>query len=410
MRTMQIIKQIKEKISQPLMSIWVGGFLDIFGFSILGPFLPRILLDMGASLPQIGLLLSANAFVGFFSGFFWGALSDKFGRRPILLICRFGTIVGYLVLAFSTNISMVLIARIIDGFFSRNIIITLTIVGDIVPPHNRSREMSKAGVAWIIGGLIGPAIGALISSFGIFGLGLFCASMSIVAILITLFAIRESNPRVLGQAVRIPETAVKRAPVISFALLKEFLPRILLGQSLFINIAHFIFATTISLFITKRFGFSIAQIGEILTLIGILNLSARLLVFPLLLRRFGDKQTLIVGILLYVAAFTWLSLLTNIWEYVAVSVFVSFATTCSVDVMNGIMSRSVAKEKMGEMIGLNSSVESVSLILSPMIGSYLIALPVAGLYGLASILASLVALLLGLIAKRKGLASASVDE
>ena len=136
---MSIKKKIKHQLNNQLLSIWICAFMDIIGLSILNPYLARIMLDLGAPIAQIGLLLSINTFIGFFSGIFWGALSDKYGRRPILLICRFGTLVGYVLLAFSSNVTMLVFSRIIDGIFSRNIQVTLTIVGDVVPPHQRSK-------------------------------------------------------------------------------------------------------------------------------------------------------------------------------------------------------------------------------------------------------------------------------
>ena len=86
-----------------LMPLWVNVFIDVLGFSILIPFLPFFSTAFGAPAWQIGLLLSTNALFGFFSGPVWGTLSDRFGRKPILLVCQFGTLAGFLILAFSNS-------------------------------------------------------------------------------------------------------------------------------------------------------------------------------------------------------------------------------------------------------------------------------------------------------------------
>ena len=164
---------IKNLTSNPLTAVWFGAFVDILVLSTLNPFLPRILLDMGATIPQTGLLLSVNIFIGFFSGILWGALSDKYGRRPILIVCLAGTLAGNILLAFSTSIPLFLAARVIDGIFARNTQIILTIIGDLVPPGKRSKEMSKPGAGWIAGGLVGPVIGGALYRFGIQGLAAF---------------------------------------------------------------------------------------------------------------------------------------------------------------------------------------------------------------------------------------------
>ena len=274
---------IKQFLTNPLTPIWIGAFLDIIGLSILMPFLPRVLLDMGIPLTKIGLLLSVNVFIGFLSGILWGSLSDKFGRRPILLICRFGTMIGYVILAFSGNITMVLISRIVDGIFSRSIQIVLTIIGDNVPSEHSGKEMSKAGAAWIVGGLVGPGIGALFSTAGIFGLGMITAGLTAFALLMIWFTLKESNPNKTGNASQA--LSQEKKPILSLGLLKKHNPRLLLGQSLFNVLSHFIFSFSISLYVTKQFDLSIAQIGTLLTSAGIVNLLVRLFIFPTVINK-----------------------------------------------------------------------------------------------------------------------------
>ena len=392
---------IKKFISNPLTPTWVGAFLDIIGLSILMPFLPRILLDMGIPLTKIGLLLSVNVFIGFFSGILWGALSDKFGRRPILLICRFGTLVGYVILAFSNNITMVLISRIVDGTFSRSVQIVLTIIGDTVPSEQRGKEMSKAGAAWIVGGLVGPGIGALFSGSGIFGLGMINAVLTGFAFLLTWFTLKESNPSMVGTESEEFEQLQKKKPILSLGLLKQHNPRLLLGQSLFNVLSHFIFSFSISLYLTKQFDLSIAQIGTMLTFSGVVNLFVRLLIFPHVLRKLGDKKTLVLGFYVHLICFIWLIFVSQIWEFFAILVLISFGTTCSMDIMNGVMSKVVKKKEMGEMIGLGSAIESISLVLAPIIGSYLLSLEQSAYFGLTAAVVSLGSILLGFIPMKK---------
>jgi MFS transporter, DHA1 family, tetracycline resistance protein len=192
------LKSIQQNIKNyeytDLIPLWVCTFIDIIGYSILIPYLPRFTADFGATLFQVGLLLSANSFFGLFGNIIWGSLSDKYGRKPILLICQFGTMAGFVIMAFSTSLPMLFLSRIVDGIFGGNYPIAKAVVGDIVPPKKRSREMSNIGVAWTIGNLIGPGIGGLLSGFGLMGPGLFGASLSLITIMITIFIFKESHP------------------------------------------------------------------------------------------------------------------------------------------------------------------------------------------------------------------------
>jgi len=138
-----------------------------------------------------------------------------------------------------------------------------------------------------------------------------------------------------------------------------------------------------------------------LTLIGIINLLIRIFIFPQIILRLGDEKTLIFGYAVILAAFTWLTFMRNVWEFVVISILVTLGTTCSVDLMNGIMSKEVHQKDMGEMIGLNASVESVSLVLAPIIGSYLISLPNNAYFGAVAAGTSLLPILISMIPRHK---------
>ncbi len=378
------------------MLIWAGAFMDILGFALLNPYLAPIFLDFGVPVAQVGIFVSINMFMGFFSGILWGSLSDRYGRRPILIICRIGTMVGYILLALSNNLTMIIISRVIDGIFSRNVQIVLTVIGDRTPPERRSQEMSKAGIAWLVAGLIGPAIGAVVFQYGILGLGLFNTALAAIALLITLFTFKESNSVVLRQPIPGEISTLKVKPIFSFGVLKKPLPRLRLSQIFFNSLSMFIFRILLSLFVTVRFGFNVGQIGILLTATGIVSLIIRMLVFPPVLEKLGDRKTLMFGFLIYFAAFVWLIFLNTIWEYVAVVILTSFGTMCSIDIMFGIMTQEVPEQDIGEMIGLAGAVDSLSLIIGPIMGSYLIALSNPTYYGLAATAFAAVPIILGL--------------
>ncbi len=116
-----------------LRPLWVAVFVDILGFSILIPFLPFFGQEFGAPAWQIGLLLSTNALFGFFSGPIWGSLSDRYGRKPMLLLSQAGTLAGFLMMAFSTNLQMMFLSRIMTAS-SAQLPDCKAIIVDVAPP------------------------------------------------------------------------------------------------------------------------------------------------------------------------------------------------------------------------------------------------------------------------------------
>lgn len=394
---MQEDKSPKRSNRRTLALIWATAFADIFAFTILNPFLPRFYLDLGAPVAQIGLLLAVNSFIGFFSGIFWGRMSDRFGRRPILLICRLGALAGYLVLAFSSNIAMIIVSRVIDGIFSRSILVSLTAVGDTVSEEHRSMEMSKVGIPWIAGGLVGPAIGGSLSVYGSTGIGLACALISLLTFLATLFTFQETHPILRhNDSTNLMKNHQSTRQGV-FALLKLHNPKLLLSLNFLAFLSHIIFITTATLYLTERFGLTIGRIGVLYTITGSINLTVRLIIFPFVLRKLGDRRAFRLGLAAFVIAFTMLIFTTQLWQFVMVSALVSFGATCSVDVMHGIMSRSVRRQEQGQIMGLNAMVESVSFVLGPIIGSFLLSLENLRFYPLPSIFVSLIALAVSII-------------
>ena len=399
------VKSIQQNIKNyeytDLIPLWVCTFIDIIGYSILIPYLPRFTTDFGASLFQVGLLLSANSFFSLFGNMIWGSLSDKYGRKPILLICQFGTLAGFIIMAFSTNLTMLFVSRIVDGIFGGNYPIAKAVVGDIVPSDKRSKEMSNIGVAWTVGNLIGPGIGGLLSGFGILGPGLFGAGLSLTTIFITITMLKESNPRLTGTTSAAELSTFEKKKAISFSLVKQHDPRLLLIQNLFNNISFFIFITTVSIFVAQRFDLTVAEIGWMISSMGLIKLFVRFLIFSPMLKKFGDKKTILIGFATFLAAYTWLIFVDQLWEYMVIFVLVGFASACTFAVMSGMMSRSVGKERQGEMMGLSTAADNVSQIIGPTLGSYLLSLPTPFMYGISTAAFSLIALLLSFIPLHK---------
>ncbi|KKK42211.1 MAG: Tetracycline resistance protein, class B, partial [Candidatus Lokiarchaeum sp. GC14_75] len=146
---------VKRKYPE-LNNLWIGLFVDILGLFIIIPHLPSLVVTYHTTYFVIGLLVASNAVFSLFSAPIWGKLSDKYGRKPMLLIAESGTCTAFLILAFSNSLPMLFIARIVDGIFGGNFPITKAIITDRVPPKDRGIQMTNFGVVFTLAGLVAP--------------------------------------------------------------------------------------------------------------------------------------------------------------------------------------------------------------------------------------------------------------
>ena len=357
-----------------LTPLWISVFVDILGFSILIPFLPFFGQQFGAPAWQIGLLLSTNALFGFFFGPIWGSLSDRYGRKPTLLISQLGTLAGFVMMAFSGSLTMMFISRIIDGIFGGNYPIAKAIVGDVVPPDKRSEQMSNIGVAHVLSSLIGPGLGGLLSPWGILAPGLMAASMTTVAVLMTFFLLKESNPLLVastapaGHPAGLEPVGAQVAPSRRRDIWQNLLARFLLVQWGLHTLSFTVYMSSISLFANLKLGLDAAQMGKLLMMAGIVRVFIRYVIFVPMRRRWGDRKTSLIGLGLFVPTYLLLGFVTNQLQFAGILCLVSFGAACSRGILNSFLSRSVAPSQQGAAMGLSASLDSFAQIAGPLIG------------------------------------------
>jgi MFS family permease len=363
-------EKIKYRNLNPL---WISVFVDILGFSIILPFLPFFIAEFNASPVVIGFLLSSNAIFGFFFGPLLSKLSDKYGRKPMMLISLAGTFVGFIILVFSNNIIVLLISRIIDGIFSGQFPIAKAIIGDVVSPEDRPKQMTNIGITFGLAFLIGPAIGGLLSPFGFIGPGVLATILTGFSLIYTSIYLKESLPSKLEgvkwqeNLPQIPETVIK-----SPSIWKSNKTLILVIQYGFLAIAGGILQTTFSLFAGIRLGLSPLIVGILLTLLGIYQIFFRLLVFNRLRNSIGDPNTALLGLGTYIITYLFFAFVTRAWELVILLFFLSFAGSTSQGIITGFTSRSVDQRNQGKIMGITTGIDNIAQIIGPIIGGILL--------------------------------------
>ncbi len=394
---MRLAKRLTFLTFPELAPLWIAVFVDILGFSLLIPFLPFFGETFGAPTWQIGLLLSTNALFGFFSGPIWGRLSDRHGRKPILLICQLGTMIGFLMLAFSRSMPMLFLSRIVDGIFGGNYPVAKAIIGDVVPPRQRSEQMSNVGVAHVLSSLIGPGLGGLLSGWGIMAPGLFSAALSLTTIVLTLTLVQESNPpegRASPERVSAGQAPTGSRSRTAAGIWRNATARTLLIQWGFHTMSFMVYVSCISLFANIRLGLDAQQTGAVLMAAGVVRVFVRFVIFIPLLRRLGDRRTSFLGLAIFVVAFVALGFVQTPLQFAAVLCVVSFAAGCTRGVLTGFLSRAVQPQEQGQAMGLSASLDSLAQIVGPALGGYMLGALPAWTYGSLAALFALGAFLM----------------
>ena len=393
------------RIAYPeLTPLWIAVFIDILGFSILIPFLPFFSQEYNAPAWQIGLLLSTNALFGFFSGPIWGALSDRKGRKPMLLVSQLGTLAAFLMLAFSNTMAMLFVSRVVDGIFGGNFPIAKAVIGDVVPPDKRSEQMSNVGVAHVLASLVGPGLGGLLSQWGIIAPGLVAASLTCLTILLTIVFLQESNPpgKRLSIGADLPsgldqerpesDRLVKSHPV-GGRLRRESIwrnrtARLLLIQWGFHTLSFMVYISCIALFANLKLGLDAGQMGRLLMIAGIVRVFIRFVIFVPLRNRLGDRRTSLIGLAVFVVVFFLLGYVENQVQFASILCAVSFAASCSRGILTGFLSRAVKPWEQGQAMGMSASLDSFAQIIGPLVGGFILGSLPLWMYGsLASVLA-----------------------
>ncbi len=345
--------------------LWIAVFIDIIGFSMILPMAPFIAESFDMNIFLMGIILSVNAVFSFIFGPILGKLSDKFGRKPLLLISQAGTFTGFLMLAFSNSIWMIVLSRIIDGVFGGNFPIAKAIIGDEVPPKDRGIQMTNIGVAHVLASLIGPGIGGTLFSIG--GLlfpGLFAAGLSIFTMIITIFILKETWPK----SKRHQSIDIKERIIIKIRKNKTAMFYLTLWG--FHTASFMIAMASMSFFAKIVFGLGPFEIGILLMISGIFRAVIRFTLFKPTIRKLGENNAIKVGLGIFLVAFFVVGFSINVVMFFVMILFISFAASLTRGLLSSKISQSVSPREQGKINGFSSGLDSFAQIIGPLAGTF----------------------------------------
>ena len=389
-------------MSRRLLPIFLIVLVDIFGLTLIIPLLSIYAERFDASALQATLLVSVFAVCQLVSGPLLGQISDRIGRKPLLIVSQVGTLIGFVILAKSTALWMLYLSRVIDGSTAGNISLAQAYISDNTAPKDRAKSFAVIGIAFGVGFFLGPFLTGYLVDYGLTAPIWAAAGLSATSILCTIFLLPGGPPpRKADEPGDLP--GGKRLGVLSWGAYAQYFKRpILAGLLVQFFFYVFCFSTFISgfaLFAERTFSwkghpFGPREIGFLFAYVGFLGIVLQGGLIGRLVKRFGEPALVYTGFATLVVSYLALGLVHGTFLLVVVSTVSSFGNGVLRPALSSLVSQNAGPHEQGVVIGLNQSLSSVASIFAPMIAGFLIDRSMLMLWAWVAALAALFGLLL----------------
>jgi DHA1 family tetracycline resistance protein-like MFS transporter len=398
----------------PLLPIFLIVLVDIFGLTLVIPLLAIYAERFGASPLGATLLISIYAVCQLVSGPLLGRISDKIGRKPLLLVSQLGTFFGFVLLANATSLWMVYLSRVIDGSTAGNLSLAQAYISDNTEPKDRAKSFGIIGIAFGLGFFIGPFVTGNLVKYGFTAPIWLAAALSATSVLCTTVLLPAAKPptHVSGEA---QGPGGRRVSIFAFRTYAEFFSRPilggLLGQFFCFVFCFSTFTSGFALFAERRFRwhgnpFSPREIGYLLAYSGFLGIILQGALIGRLVRRFGEAKLIVAGFASLVVGYLALGLIHDIGPLLVVTTISSFGNGVLRPALTSLVTQRAGRHEQGTVLGLNQSMNSIAQIMAPTLAGLLIGR--AELFEWAAVASA--AAFMGIVSSRWGSAKAPAHQ
>lgn len=358
---------MEKRSRSPLTIIFCTVFIDLVGFGIVIPVLPLYAQHFGASPLVVGCLLGVYSLMQLVFSPILGKLSDRVGRRPVLLVSILGTSFGFLLMGLANSLWLIFAGRIIDGITGGNISTAQAYIADVTTKEDRSKGMGLIGAAFGLGFIFGPALGGLLSRISMAAPFLFAAVLALVNGVALYFLLPESLSPENRRAVhaKTPVLAIFRQPeggLLALVMVTYF----------FTTTAFSLLTATYPLFTNRRFGYDALHNGYLFAAQGILAALVQGVFLRHLLSFTNDKRLALLGSLVLSGGLFLLPLSHSTAMLLAVTGLLGIGHGFVAAPLNGLASKMAHGSAQGRVIGLMQSSASLARIVGPVLGGWLL--------------------------------------
>lgn len=366
----------------PLLVIFLTVFIDLLSVGIILPLLPfyvkiieqadnPLLADHRALI--VGALAAAFSLMQFLFAPMLGALSDRYGRRPVLLISLLGTTISYIMLGLAHGligfgVEIVLItlfcARILDGITGGNISIAQAYIADTTTPENRARGMGIIGAAFGLGFMLGPALGGLLSTISLSTPAFVAACISFISVIFGFFALPESLPPERRR--RVPIIQMNPVSRLRGVLVNQRLRPLLIGMFL-IYVAFAGLQSNFAVFTDSRFGFDALDNAMLFAFIGLVAVIVQGFLMRSLAPHFGEERLVLSGLMLMAATFGLIAVVPQAWMLYPVIGLLAAGSGIVTPSLTSLISQRVSPQEQGMTLGGTQALNSLSMITGPLL-------------------------------------------
>jgi len=334
------------------------------------PIIPFLGLSLGLNAFQVGLILSIFSMCQLFASPITGKLSDRFGRKPLLIFSQTSTLIGFLLLGIADSVWLLVLARLVDGLLGSNMTVSHAYISDVTNPKYRTKTFGYSSAVFGAGLIFGPIIGGLLASINYSVPMFFAAGVSLLSIILVIIFLPESLSK------KENKLEFKFADIIPIKETKRFFKSVKIRGILVVffiyNFGFFLFISTFALLAEKQINVSVLEVSFYMAWIGILRVIFQSALINPLLKKLSENTTLRLGIFAMIFTMTFLIFSTSYWTVYLPLSFLAFGTGVVRPILTSKLTKAVKKEETGSLLGVSNALTSIGQIITPILGGFIL--------------------------------------